>query len=505
MSEEFNTMVINSKVIAIKNQQIDAIHSRPEVLQKLIENQGFHDSEIKKINRIWEPGGGSSLFKLLCPAGDIFLKVKSSEILVENRLECEKQFPTSSSLSNEWFFLTSLASSGLPWVPKVFFYDEIDNFQFIGFEFLSSFHEQMSKMTIEHILIAWTTIEAAVRHLYSNGIVHTDIHENNICFRGSQPILIDFEEMRYLKQEVPFQESLDVAGENKYGKVGEFPEGHSKFSGRTCLNRLKKVFQFELSSKLPKLLEKCHFDQGCQYNLDELQEADARIYQSVSFDGTNIEGQRPLRDERLELIDCLFRNIQISSKNIVHLDIGSNLGRFCIQASKIPRVLESHGVEASSNYVLAAKAIAFVTESKNALFHNLVCGVDSIFNVCPNANIVTMLSVYHHISYKDYFLNDIKKLPIDYLIGEFATQDRFYPERGTMNAELMHIGHELNLLHQTTISISADYFRPIVLFSRYPIPTSLINKINVFTAGGAFRFTVKRIRSILSYIKSKVI
>ena len=213
-----------------------------------------------------------------------------------------------------------------------FEYIEEDGFSFLFIEHLWPFKDRVDDFNSKELLEVYEQIELTVRNLYENDIVHTDIHENNIMFRENIPVLIDFEEAKVLSQQVPFEESLDMCGENAWGNVGHMPEEHGFAGGYTCLNRLKQVFTKLITSRLNDLVKECNFDSSCPF-LNALDHGeDERLYQSINLPDYSVEGQRPLIDERIEFIvrisDKLFR------KPFTHLDIGSNLGRFNIEIAR---------------------------------------------------------------------------------------------------------------------------------------------------------------------------
>lgn len=462
-------MLFDSEVIHNKLHYLDTILTNTNLLERVVSKHLTGEVIIKHLPRVWEPGGGSTLFCLESQAGKYLLKVKSSAVWVESLLESELNSLHKPSLSNEHEFLLYLNRVGVPWVPRLFFFEEADGLHFLATEWLGSFSESAINMSATNLLNSWEDLQNAVLFLFENGIAHTDIHEHNVCFRNDQIVIIDFEEARFIRQELPFKESLDVAGINHYGNVGEFPLINGGVAGFTCLNRLKQVFQSIVKENLPRLLSACNFDQNCPYNLDALQEPDSRIYQSIQIDDLKIAGQRPVFDSRLQLLTFLFNRIGSKNKPIKHLDVGSNMGVFCFTLSNIPCVIQSIGVEASHDYVEAANSLAFAYNFKKTEFHKIHCGEESLLKVASGTNVITMFSVYHHIASKDSFLSDLQQLNADYLIAEFATQERYYLERGNLNSEIEYIRSRLGFSSAQQLSVSEDYARPIVVFSRQPL------------------------------------
>ena len=108
-------------------------------------------------------------------------------------LNVEKGFTAKSSLKNEYEFLSTLQ---VAWVSRIIFYAERNDFCFLAVEWLEPFSQVAGSMDAGQLLQCWDRLFDSVDHLYQCGIVHTDIHEFNICFRGRAPVLCDFEEAR---------------------------------------------------------------------------------------------------------------------------------------------------------------------------------------------------------------------------------------------------------------------------------------------------------------------
>ncbi len=470
-------MLFDPEAIQNKITSLDSILNFRELLEDVIASNIFDDYSIQQVPRVWEPGGGATLFKITTSSNKYFLKVKSSNVWVESRLESESSYKRIPSLVNEYNFIKELNT--YEWVPKIIFFEERLGFHFLSMEWLESFDTLATSMSPSDLLDCWYILENAVQRLYKIGIVHTDIHENNICFRGKKIVLVDFEEARFLDQRVPFVDSLDVSGHNRYGDVGDFPVMANNIVplSLTCLNRLKLIFRKLIKNKLPQFIKQCNFDHTCEYNLDQLQEPDSRIYQSLQIENLSITGQRPVDDRRIDLLAFLFKRLKYIYP-IVHLDIGSNLGRFCFTLSKLTCVKISIGVEASKDFFQASKLIKFAYNIPKVQLYNFICGSKSLSSVASEVNLVTMFSVYHHIRNKDFFLSDLRQIKPKLLISEFATQDRFYPERGSLSDEIAHIKEYLDYKHIFKVSITKDYRRPVIIFSDRPLDKSLLIACN---------------------------
>lgn len=439
-------------------------------------------------------GGGSTLLRVETEAGPLLLKVKHETVWVESALESEPDFPRKPSLSNEHEFLTSLHGE---WLPRVRFFDQQEGFQLLALEWLEPFTQACERMDAPSLLTAWRDLRAAIRALFAQGVVHTDLHEGNLCLRGDQIVIIDFEEARRLPQPGSFETSLDVCGENALGNLGVYPERDAYEPRWTCLARLEQVFRDRVRARIPELLERCSYDRDCTFNRDPLQAPDPRVYQSVSLDDLEIEGQRPRDDPRVDVVRTLLRGLARELGPLRHLDIGANLGAFCIAAAREPAVARSVGVEAAPEFVDAARALAFV-QGCDAEFHVRVCGRDPLAEEFAGTQVVTLLSVYHHLDAKDAFLADLARLSPEVVIAEMASQDRFYPERGSLAAERDELQRVLGLPHCTTIATSRDYQRPLWVFTRRALSRRLRGECRIAAADprGLPRRATQRARSV---------
>jgi len=468
-------MLFDQEAIRNRLQHLDLVLKTPELVEEVVGRHLVKPFNIVHLPRVWEPGGGATIFRIESSQGNYLLKVKHCEVWVGSRLEWEPSFTRKSGLVNEHEMLEVLRRIDFISAPKTLFFERVGELDFLATECLETFSRAVHQKTANELIAAWRELVQAVRRLYEEGIAHTDIHEHNLCFRENQIVLIDFEEARFLKQDVPFERSMDVSGANRYGKVGNFPMCNNGVPGLTSLDRLKRVFQDLVRQRLPSLLERCNFDHTCPYNLDSLQKPDPRVYQSLDFRDLRIVGHRPLADARLKLLALLFRKIASIVGPISHLDIGSNLGVFCFTLSKLRCVHRSAGVEASEDYVHAAESLAFVYDQEKTQFLRLICGKDVLAERFRDVTVATMFSVYHHIADKDRFLADLGDLGLKYLIAEFATEDRYYPERGCLQAEIRHIQERLGFAFSSTVGVSKDYDRPILVFSH-----SALDRVTIF-------------------------
>jgi len=248
-------MLFDPEAIENKRRFLDLALAKRDLVERVVARHMSGRFELATIPRVWEPGGGATLFRIKSSAGTCLLKVKHHDVWVESRLESESCYQRKPSLANEHDFLTRLDALGLCWVPKVIFWDEADSLQFLALEWLSPFSESAKNMAIDALLGSWRQLGAITRELFNLGIVHTDIHEHNLCHRDGTVVLIDFEEARLLQQALPYEQSLDVVGVNCYGNVGEFPGGGGAEDGLTCLARMRHVYQNLVRKRLPSLFD----------------------------------------------------------------------------------------------------------------------------------------------------------------------------------------------------------------------------------------------------------
>ncbi len=466
-----------------KTRFLDSIRKENSLLKEIINRYLGEDYSLKKIEREWEPGGGSSLFQIQMRNQKIFLKVMNLNINIESKLEKEKAFIKTPSIRNEYDFIREIRNkTGQEHIPAIIFYEEINEFGFLAYEWLEPFDKTLEQMTINEVIETYNEIDCFVNALFDHDIVHTDIHENNIRFRGKTPVIIDYGETRYFRQDLQYHQSLDYTGINKYGNVDYMPViKRDTVEGYTCLLRLKKVFDKYLIKKLRLFADQCNFDDTCPFNKDILQEPDSRIYQSVDVGGLKIEGQRPLSDEREKLVTKIASFLSFRYSDLIYMDIGCNVGIFCLEVSRLKRVMRCIGIEAFENYVTFATGLKFLKNVEKVSYYKLKCGEDIIHESIEEIKdfqhikkFITLMSVYHHISNKEKCLESIKHLSPAGVMIEFATQDRYYPERGNWSNESEYIKNMLNCSYSITIIETKDYKRPLVLFTNDRVVYSVV-------------------------------
>lgn len=493
--------------LANKEKYYTTLNPRSLAAKIIVEKHIKEDYELKQLKREWEPGGGSLLFEILTKTQRIFLKAMSLNISVESKLEKEKSFIETPSIRNEHNFIQEVANKiGSENIPKVIFYDEIEDFGFLATEWLEPFEKIIESIDIEETIQSYNKIRAFTKSLFENNIVHTDIHEKNTRFRDKTPVIIDYGEARYLKQSVPFEKSLDYIGINKYGNVGKMPIlNELTVEGYTCLSRLKKVYDKFLTGKLSVFSKECNFDNSCPYNKDIYQEPDPRIYQSVNIDDLKIAGHRPPDDERVKLVKKICNLYSVRYSNLIYIDIGSNIGNFCFAVSSLKRVVRSIGVEAFGSYLAFASGIKFILGASKVSFYNLTCGENDISQEIHEVKdylqikkFVSLMAVYHHLENKERCLEDIKQISPAGVIIEFATQDRYYPERKNWENESKYIKNKLNHRFSTLICRSVDYGRPIVIFTNDTVLYLAAECIKLYQL---FKKNLRTLPSPLSFLK----
>lgn len=458
-------MIFNQDALSLKTQYLDGILAFQDLLQDTANDLAGGDVQLKLIPRPWQPGGGSTLFEVRLRDEKFFLKVKSEKVLVESKLESEVEFSKKTGLAAEKEVVDFIRGHGVGWVPATAKYVRKNGFDFLLFEYLDDFNEVASSYQIKDWIESFGKITEAVKWLFDHGIVHTDIHEHNLRIRSAtgELVLVDFEESKFIRQDIGFVESLDYAGHNQYGNVGEVPVTEEKILGYSCLERLHRVYCHRIFPLLNDLIKRCNFDSSCPFLSSLDHGIDPRIYQSLNIPGLRVEGQRPLMDPRpdqiLSIVDEFF------DSPVVHVDIGSNIGAFNLALSRSDKVRRTVGVEAFSNYVDLANVQAFFHNVDKASFFCAECGEASLADlVCESVDIITIYSVYHHIRNKHKFLEDLIRLSPKVVLLELATQPECYDGRSWQEA-LAEIKQILGLPFVELLGSSADYRRPIVLLS----------------------------------------
>lgn len=463
-----------------KKKYLDIILSKPDIIQKVISRNINGDWTIEEIPRVWEPGGGSTLFKLEASGKKYVLKIKHRSVTVESKLEEEANFIKESSLEHEKNMLKMIDEE---FVPQILFWDEEEEMQFLAMEYIElSLIEYISSASISEVLRIWTNLDNVVKKLYDKDIVHCDLHENNIrCRQNGDIVLIDFEESRKLKQNTTFEESLDYVGMNDNSKLGEFPHWKHNLDFSTkynCLNRMKDVFKQYIIKLLPIIVSECNYDStnGICTALDHGKSD--KVYQSINTKYMKVEGQRGFGDNRVDVLKQIV-DILFEKENFTFVDIGSNNGNFCRAiAEQNSKGAYCIGLEGFSKFNVLARALSFI-EDYNIKFIDFVCGEDDFSDISINHPcIVSICSVWHHIQNKEIFLQQLKKQKVEYIFLELATQPECY-QGHTWQEELDAIVKQLGFRTKEVIMFSKDYKRPLILIAKDEIDELKLKKLRM--------------------------
>src|SRR5437867_1309366 len=177
-------MEFNPSALAAKVGWLDAILREEHVLRAVLERRARGAAcRYERVARPWEPGGGATLFVVTIGTERCFLKVKARAVTVESKLESEARFSDVPALRNEFAFLER--AKGLsPNLPQRVEYEEEGEYGFLFLEYLSEFSSGVEQLSARELVDAYVQIEETVRRLHAAGIVHTDVHEKNLLFRG---------------------------------------------------------------------------------------------------------------------------------------------------------------------------------------------------------------------------------------------------------------------------------------------------------------------------------
>lgn len=471
-------MEFNNNVLKCKERYLDIILQKPNLLETVVRRNVKSTWSLKNIKRIWEPAGGSTLFILYTDNKKYFLKVKHKSVLVESKLEEEINFMEVSSLYNEFHMIKKVESD---FVPHILFFDEEEELEFLALEYIEySFTEMLDRASLGEILEIWKNLNKCVEGLFHKGIVHCDLHEENIRFReNGEIVLIDFEESRCIPQNVEYVYSLDYLGKNEVSSLGEcvLSSTYNNKERRNCLIRLKEEFDKSITKRIPSQIKKCNYDKGngiCT-SLDHGESQE--IYQSINTALFKVEGQRGFKDDRAllikEIVDILTKGLPYT-----FVDVGSNNGNFCREISgQMKGRVKCVGLEGFSEFNVLARALSFLDGCYNIEFYDFVCGEDNLIELnIDTPCIFTVFSVWHHIINKDVFLSQVKSMDTRYMIFEMAVQSECYGGK-TWEEELKYITEKVNFKYCEVIGESKDYKRPIIVLAKKYIDAEDIIKI----------------------------
>lgn len=472
---EFNKMALNNK-----DKYLDQILYKNDILERVLNRQTAGKWRAENIPRVWEPGGGSTLYKFWIDDKPYFLKVKHSSVTVESKLEEEADYIHKSSLENEYDVIKELNGR---YCPDIAFFDKEEEFDFLAFEYVPySLTDQLSDSSIEEMLNMWRKLEQAVNGLFEKGFIHCDLHENNIRVRADGSIvIIDYEESRKLTQNYSFKKSLDYIGYNSISVLGEFPlsvkqQYHNHYN---CMLRLKELWKEYILKNISGLLKKCNYDSGngiCN-TLDHGKSE--FIYQSIDTKYLRVKGQRGIFDCRLGILN-IITDMLFGNNSFTFIDVGSNNGNFCRNVTEhTDNRARCIGLEGFHEFNVLAKTIAFLEDKDDIEFYDFLCGKDSLehLNIEKNS-FMSICSVYHHIIDKEVFLRQIKLENIDYILFELAVQPECYSGKSWRD-ELAYIMESLQFSANMLLGYSKDYHRPLVLISRNKLESKTAKKIKI--------------------------
>jgi 2-polyprenyl-3-methyl-5-hydroxy-6-metoxy-1,4-benzoquinol methylase len=491
-------MKFNEAVIQIKHQEIALAESREDlaraVMAEILEVEGL---DLERIEPRWRPGGGAVFFCIRREGRPrLVLKMKSLRLSVESRLEGETEFTRTPSIRHEQEILGRLHD--VP-VPLSLGYVERDGFGFHLMEWHPALSSKLPDLTVPELQAAFDSVRRAVRALYEQGMAHTDLHEENILLDGEgRALLIDFEEAKWVEQDAIFEESLDVTGATDLGDTGFVPaeldawqvggwwerlvealprlggprrvlRGADLLAGPTirycCLNRLEKLTWHWMRKRVVAMIRAANWDDSSPYNLDELQEPNDKHYQSIRVPGIRLEGQRPLKDERLDQMVDVVR--ELGSDGLRCLDIGCNLGMLTLRLAEESSVAEAVGVEADERVMDCAHALAIYAQCGKARFVRAVCGEDDLCAMLSGRfDVTTVLSIYHHIPNREDFVSQLGRICQGLCVIEPATQERYYPQRGDFRSEMEWVRQGAEFRTLRVIGESRDFRRPIFLLEK---------------------------------------
>lgn len=460
-------MLFNQKAVDEKMKHLDEIKQHPEYIHEVVSKHFGQNYQLKEHQRRWT-GGGATSYLISSDNVKAFLKIKHKDATVESKLAQEDSYINEPCVLHEYHMLTAAAAAGVS-VPKVLFFEEYEDFQFLATEYIEdSLTCRLENNSVEELLALWDSLEANVKKLFDNGLVHGDIHEYNLrCRSASEIVIIDLEECREFRQNCCFEESLDYTGKNGIYELGKFPlYDEQKYTVHlNCLARMRQVFKDYVAAAAARYISECNYDSSNGICITIDHGKSDKTYQSIKNGYFEVSGQRGTEDKRPELIANLLNDL-LGDNPSTFIDVGSNNGLFGREISK--RTTSSHrfiGLEGFSKFNILARSLAFLDDCKNTEYYDFLCGEDDLDRLNINTPcFITICSVWHHIQNKEAFLNQLKKLDIAYILFELAVQEECYGH--SWEEELCWIQNTLGFQGQLILGHSADYDRPIVLIAK---------------------------------------
>ena len=365
-------------------------------------------------------------------------------------------------------------------VPRIVFFDEEEEFQFLATEFVpESLEEALSNASIEVILDIWKDLKKNVRLLFESEIVHSDIHELNIRIVDNKIVIIDFEEARELKQDCKFEYSLDYVGKNNKSSLGKFPLADSQeyTIANNSLLRMRQVFKKYLIPKVREYIKECNYDSSNGICITIDHGHSELTYQSIQNKWISVKGQREQKDNRPKLIWSVMKQLGITDEYTL-VDVGSNNGLFCREISRYSEgKIRCIGLEGFHKFNVLAEALAVMEDCDNIEYYDFVCGQDDFDDLnITNHCFMTICSVWHHIQNKASFIEQMKKLDIKYILLEMPVQEECYEGR-LWEEEVQRIKELLGFKGEVVLGKSHDYHRPLLLLSKDDFDSKLEHKI----------------------------
>ena len=464
------------KAINEKKVNIDSILNNTNLLYGVLNKELNCSFTVTPLKRIWE-GGGSTQFIIETSDQKFFLKVKSSLVTVESKLEEESDAINESSLKNECTMIYEAKKIHVN-CPDVVFFHRAEGFDFLCLQYIKySFQEALDICSVDEIISLWEQLKTETKKMYTNGMIHTDIHEHNIRYQDKKIYLIDFEEARFFNQESKFECSLDYIGYNNISSLGKFPLYLSQdFTVPfNCLVRMKQVINENIAKKLFDFAKECYYDSsnGICTSLDH--GTSKKTYQEITNDFFSLGGQRN-DDSRIGLINAICQ--KLVSDNFTFIDVGSNNGLFGRTIPKINKeVVRCIGLEGFPKFNRLARGLAFIEDVDIAEYVDFLCGKDTLDDLNISGTVVlSVCSVWHHINNKTHFLDQLKKLDIRVAFFEFAVQNGLYGEH-SWEQEIEYIMKYLSLKGMRILTFSSDYNRPFIMLTQEHVEESQVESI----------------------------
>lgn len=491
-------MQFNQKALDAKMNHLDEIKKHPEFIQKVVSKNLGDDFQLEEMPRRWV-GGGATSYMITSGDKKYFLKIKHKDATVESKIEEEEQFSDESCVYHEYRMLTKAKQEGVS-VPKVIFFDEHRDFQFLATEYIEySLEEKLENDSLDELMALWNSLVENVRKLFTAGMVHSDVHEYNIrCSSPVDIVLIDLEECREFKQNCSFENSLDYTGTNGISSLGDFPKCHEQPYDIhvNCLARMRQLFKSYVAKAAEKYIEECNYDYSNGISITIDHGKSDKTYQSIKNSYFEVSGQRTVEDKRPELIAKLV-NALFEKEQFTFIDVGSNNGLFGREIFK--RTSGNYryiGLEGFPKFNALARSLAFLDDCSNTEYHDFLCGEDDLATLNVDTKcFFTICSVWHHIQNKSVFLEQMNKLDVSYVLLEMAVQEECYGR--FWEEELQWIKDSLCFQDQILLGNSEDYNRPLILIAKNTFSSRQIKRVQKICKAVYRKGLIRRIKEWL--------